>query len=178
MCIPGEAHLHSRWGHALPVRHIPIYGEDVHSLWGTSPFLVRHILTGNGNVSHRECTSSPGMHILTRNGNVPHRECTYDFGVNKAQYLAYVYIIWSLVFKANTLSYTAKCHYELVLDFKVKLSKELDKNSDGNDSKSLVTLIMIMKGHTKFHLFSCVTPPPLSLGQNIDVMISSSPLGI
>ena len=56
-----------------------------------------HILIGNGNVPHRECTSSlgmgmcltgnayphwkwecasPGLHILTGNGNVPHRECT------------------------------------------------------------------------------------------------------
>ena len=47
-----------------------------------------HILTGNGDVRHRECTLSPGMgtcltrmHILTGNGNVTHRECTSLLGM-------------------------------------------------------------------------------------------------
>ena len=85
--IPGED-MHSRWGYAFPVRTwIPsedvhsrwecafpvrmcIPGDDVHSRSGTSPFLVRmfiplwFILTGNGDVPHRECIPSPGMHIV------------------------------------------------------------------------------------------------------------------
>ena len=101
--IPGEAHPHSWWG------IINILSEvHPHSRWGTSPFLVRmfillwFILTGNGFMSHQECTSSPeigmcltgnahphrewgcaspGMHILTRNGDVPHWEWTSSPGM-------------------------------------------------------------------------------------------------
>ena len=32
-----------------------------------------HILTGNGNVPHRECTSSSGMHIIAGNAHSLHR---------------------------------------------------------------------------------------------------------
>ena len=76
-------------------------GDDVHSIvihthleWGcASPGM--HILTRNGDVPHRKCTSSPGMemcltengdhrkwgcaspgiHILTGNA-YPHQQCT------------------------------------------------------------------------------------------------------
>ena len=87
---------------AVPVRHISIPGEDEsqqnkhsHREWRCdSPGM--HILTGNGDVLYRKCTSSPemgmrltgnahphwewgcdspGMHILTGNA-CPHRECT------------------------------------------------------------------------------------------------------
>ena len=69
-------HVRSRWRYALLVSHIPIPGEDVHFRWGISPFPVRMfislwlILTGNGDVPHRECTPhqecilSPGMYIV------------------------------------------------------------------------------------------------------------------
>ena len=81
MCIPGEAHPHSRWGCAFPVR-------TNHN--GMS------ILTRNDNVPHQECMSSagmemgltrnggytsPGMHILIGNGIVPHREFTSSPGI-------------------------------------------------------------------------------------------------
>ena len=46
ICIPGDAHPHSRWGCAFPVR---INHNGI------------NILTGNEDVTHRECTSSPGM---------------------------------------------------------------------------------------------------------------------
>ena len=47
-------------------------------------------LTGNGDVLHREwgCASpgmgcaSPEMHILTGNGDVPHRECKSSLGIH------------------------------------------------------------------------------------------------
>ena len=54
MCLIGNAHHDRKWRCALP---------------------GMHILTGNGDVPHWECTSSPGMGIcLTGNGNVPHQE--------------------------------------------------------------------------------------------------------
>ena len=80
MCIPGETHSHSRWGY--------LFHDD-------SSWPGMHILTGNGDVPHRECTSSPemgmfltanvhplrqcgydspGVHILKENGDAPHRE--------------------------------------------------------------------------------------------------------
>ena len=82
MCFPGEDVL-SWWRCAFQVRHIPIPGEDTHSIviyphweWGYASSGM-HILTRNGDVPHREwrCTSL-GMHILNGNGDVPHRECT------------------------------------------------------------------------------------------------------
>ena len=87
ICIPNE-NVHSRWGVLIP-------GQDVHSRWVTSPFPVRHvlyvlrvnhnrihILTGNGDVTHREWRcASPGMHILTGNGDVTHWECTSSPGM-------------------------------------------------------------------------------------------------
>ena len=74
--IPGEAHRHSWWGTSpFLMRHIAIPDEDVLSRWGTSPFLVRYILIVIH--PHREWGCAlPGMHILTGNGDVPHRECT------------------------------------------------------------------------------------------------------
>ena len=47
------------------------------------PVRINHnginILTGNGDVTHRECTSSPEMGMcLTGNGDVPHREWGCD----------------------------------------------------------------------------------------------------
>ena len=54
----------------IPVSHIPIPCESYsYSRWGCA-FLVRmnhnaiNILTGNGDVPHWECISSPGMHIV------------------------------------------------------------------------------------------------------------------
>ena len=63
MCIPGEAHPHSRWGW-------------ITMEWASSPGCISSpgmgmCLTGNGNVPHREW----GCACLTRNG-YPHRECT------------------------------------------------------------------------------------------------------
>ena len=41
------------------------------------------MLTGNGDVPHRECISSPGMGMcLTGNGDVPHRESTSSPGMH------------------------------------------------------------------------------------------------
>ena len=87
ICIPGKAHPHSRWWCAFPVRHIPILGEDVHSIVihlyreYTSSSGMGMCLTGNA-YSHREWEcASPGVHILTGNGNVPHRECTSTPGM-------------------------------------------------------------------------------------------------
>ena len=80
-CIPGEAHPHSRWGwitmkwtSSLGIGMCLIGNAHHNRKWGcASPGM--HILTGNGDVPHRECTSSPGMGIcLTGNGNVPHQE--------------------------------------------------------------------------------------------------------
>ena len=93
--IPGEAHPHSRWStSSFPVR-MSISGEAYpHSWWrcfilGESHphFTARlilfsarmnhkgiNILTGNGNVAHRECIPSLGMRMwLTRNAH-PHRD--------------------------------------------------------------------------------------------------------
>ena len=62
------------------MRHVPIPGEDEpqwnehpHREWIFSP-LMGMCLTGNGDVSYWECTSSPGIGIcLTRNA-YPHRD--------------------------------------------------------------------------------------------------------
>ena len=70
-----------------------------HQEWGCDS-LVMHILMGNGNVPHREFTSSLrmgmcltgnsslgigmcplGIHILNENGDVPHREFTSSLGM-------------------------------------------------------------------------------------------------
>ena len=84
MCFPDEAHPHSRGGtSSFLVRHIPIPGEDVHSMvihphrgWGCASLGMGMCLTGNGNVPHWEWgCASPGMNILTGNEDVPHREC-------------------------------------------------------------------------------------------------------
>ena len=40
-----------------------------------------NIRTGNGDVTHRECTSSLEMHSLTGNGDVLHWECTSSLGM-------------------------------------------------------------------------------------------------
>ena len=134
MCIPSEAHPHSRWGTSpFSVRHIPIPGEAhlhsrSHSQWGclfhcdslfhsdSSP-LGMHILTGNGDVAHSEWRcASPGMDILTGNGDVPHQECT-GMGMwlikNAHPHLEYisspgmhiVYTGWSMWNKMNVLSW-------------------------------------------------------------------------
>ena len=75
---------------AFPVSHIAIPGKD-ESQWNKhtyrewrcdSPGI--HILTGNGDMPHQECTFSPGMGMwltgngmcLTRNGAVTGRKCT------------------------------------------------------------------------------------------------------
>ena len=72
--------MHPRWGCAFPVIHIPIPGED-ESQW-------INILTGNGDVPHREAgphrawgCASPGMHILTGTEDVPHWECISSPGM-------------------------------------------------------------------------------------------------
>ena len=68
MCIPGEDE--SQWN-----KH------PHQELRCDSPEM--HILTGNGDVTHRECTSSPGMgSCLTGNGDVTHRECTFSPGMH------------------------------------------------------------------------------------------------
>ena len=55
ICIPGEAHPHSRWGW--------ITVEETYSLG-------MHNLTGNGDVPHREWEcASPGMNVLTWNAH-------------------------------------------------------------------------------------------------------------
>ena len=85
MCIFGEAHPHSRWGCALPVRHIPILGEEMHSRWSISSFPVRMCIPIPSEDVHSIVIhphqewgcASLGMHILTGNGDVPHRERTY-----------------------------------------------------------------------------------------------------
>ena len=89
MCVPGEG-VHSQWGCAFWVSHIPTPDEDVHSQWGTSPFPVRLCITGESHppfpVRHilitdddvyffvihpcHKCVSSTG------NGYVAHRYCT------------------------------------------------------------------------------------------------------
>ena len=77
----GEAHLHSYWECALPVRYmsilrgqIPIPSENDHSQWGTSPSLVSHIAIPGRDVCHRECTSLPGIGMcLNKNRDVTHR---------------------------------------------------------------------------------------------------------
>ena len=70
---------------AFPLR-ICIPGEDVHSRWGTFPFPVRmnhngiNILTGNGDVTHRECTSSLGMGMcLSGNAHSLYRVLSEQF---------------------------------------------------------------------------------------------------
>ena len=80
MCIPDQAHLHSPWSSspflvrcAFPVSHIPIPGEDESQWRCDSPGM--HILTGNGDVSHRQygCVS-PAMGIwLTGNAHILHK---------------------------------------------------------------------------------------------------------
>ena len=68
MCIRGED-MHSQWGWALPVSHIPIPGEDEsqwnkhpHQEWRCNPPRMAIWLTGNGNVPHWEWgCDSPGM---------------------------------------------------------------------------------------------------------------------
>ena len=63
-------------------------GIHKHTLYKLCAFLVRmnhngrNILTGNGDVTHQECTSSPGMGMcLTENLDVTHRECTFSPGM-------------------------------------------------------------------------------------------------
>ena len=77
ICVPGEAHPHSRcipgedewqwskhpyreWAMSLTENAQP------HWEWGCASHGT-HIVTGNGEVPHRKCTSSLGMHILTGN---------------------------------------------------------------------------------------------------------------
>ena len=70
MCIPGEAHPHS-WRVTSPIP-----SEDLMNHNGIN------ILTGNGDMTHRECKSSLGMGMcLTGNGDVPPRECTSSQGM-------------------------------------------------------------------------------------------------
>ena len=58
MCLIRDAHPHREWGCASPGIHIHTENEDV---------------------THRECTSSPGMGIcLTGNGDVTDREWGCD----------------------------------------------------------------------------------------------------
>ena len=87
MYIAVEAHPHSLWGCTLPVRHIPIPSEDVHSWWVTSPFPVSmfiplwfillgmRILTENGDMIGRECTSSPKTVMWLAGNAHPNWEC-------------------------------------------------------------------------------------------------------
>ena len=58
MCIPGEKDSHSRRGCAFPVR---MHHKE------------KHILAGNTDVTHWECTSSLGMHIPMGNRELPHQ---------------------------------------------------------------------------------------------------------
>ena len=75
MCILNEAHPHSSEDESE-------WNKHPHREWRCdSPGM--HILTWNGDVSHRDwgcassgtCCDSLGMHILTGNA-YPHRECT------------------------------------------------------------------------------------------------------
>ena len=69
MCIPGEAHPHSRWGYAFLMTHNPILSE-------ASPRM--HIFTGNGNVTDGEWEcESLRLHILTENAR-PYWKWGYD----------------------------------------------------------------------------------------------------
>ena len=60
MCIPNEAHLHSRWACAFSVR---INHNGM------------HIFTGNGDVTHREYTFSSEMGMYLTGNAHPHRKC-------------------------------------------------------------------------------------------------------
>ena len=84
MCIPDEAHRHSRWGTSpIPVRHIAHPGEAHRpSRWGTSPFPVRHIaLPGEAHRPSRWGTSPfPESHIaLPGESHRPSRRVTSPF---------------------------------------------------------------------------------------------------
>ena len=57
-------------------------GDVTHGECKSSPGMGMS-LTGNGDVPHQEWgCASPGMHILTGNGDVPHRECTSSLGIH------------------------------------------------------------------------------------------------
>ena len=68
-CLTGNAYPHQEWGCVSLGMHILTGNADPHWEWGCTSPGMGMCLTGNGDVPHGECVSSPGMHIITRNAH-------------------------------------------------------------------------------------------------------------
>ena len=92
LAAPFINYVNSWWGYAFPLRmFIPLWfiltGNGMCLTWNAHPYREwlchspgMHILTGNGDVPHRECIFSPRMHIVyTGWATMPWRRCAMKF---------------------------------------------------------------------------------------------------